>query len=110
MSFFRAFLFVFQEEDNEYRLDGFVVGDDDDSGTDTGKRRRHKSSDSNKRKRLRKAREDHGMEAADDEDLELIREAQGVMYVPYRILSYRTVYYRIVSYRIVWIKNRRCMP
>lgn len=82
--FFVCFL-VFQEEDNEYRLDGFVVGDDDDS--DTGKRRRNKtgnSSDSNKRKRLRKAREDHGMEAADDEDLELIREAQGVMYVPYR--------------------------
>ncbi|CBN78798.1 GTB1; RNA binding / hydrolase, acting on ester bonds, also similar to transcription elogantion facto [Ectocarpus siliculosus] len=67
-----------EEEDNEYRLDGFVVGDED-VDSDSGKRRRNKSSASSKRKRLRKAREEHGMEAADDEDLELIREAQGVI-------------------------------
>lgn len=67
-----------QDEDNEYLLDGFVVGDDELD--EEARKRRHKSSggDSNKRKRLRKAREEHGMEAADDEDLELIREAQGV--------------------------------
>ncbi len=73
---------AWQDEDNEYRLDGFVVGDEDDEdeddGSDGGKRRRNKSGGDNKRKRLRKAREDHGMEVADDEDLELIREAQGV--------------------------------
>lgn len=58
-----------------------MVGDEDDDGdaSDGGKRRRNKSSGGdNKRKRLRKAREEHGIEAADDEDLELIREAQGV--------------------------------
>eukprot|EP00903_Cladosiphon_okamuranus_P017486 g16106.t1 len=71
------------DEDNEYRLDGFVVGDEEDDGdvSDGGnsKRRRNKSSGGdNKRKRLRKARDEHGIEAADDEDLELIREAQGV--------------------------------
>lgn len=66
---------VFQEENNEYRIDGFVVGDDEVSENE---QRRRKGSRENKRKRLRKAREEHGMEAADDEDLELIREAQGV--------------------------------
>lgn len=70
-------LVTVQDEDNEYRFDGFVVGDDE--GSEDERRRRHKgSSGDNKRKRLRKAREEHGMEAADDEDLELIAEAQGV--------------------------------
>lgn len=52
-----------------------MVGDDEVSENE---QRRRKGSRENKRKRLRKAREEHGMEAADDEDLELIREAQGV--------------------------------
>lgn len=62
-----------------------MVGDDDASDGDAsdggGKRRRNKGSGGdNKRKRLRKARDEHGIEAADDEDLELIREAQGARY------------------------------
>lgn len=51
-----------------------MVGDEDESQNE----RRRRSKGDNKRKRLRKAREEDVMEAADDEDLELIREAQGV--------------------------------
>lgn len=83
-----------QDEDNEYRLDGFVVGDEDDDGdaSDGGKRRRTKgSSGDNKRKRLRKARDEHGIEAADDEDLELIREAQGVRCGDVKFLEFRAL-------------------
>lgn len=77
----RPVLFGLQDEDNEYRLDGFVVGDDDESQNERRRRSKGGSGD-NKRKRLRKAREEDVMEAADDEDLELIREAQGVRCVP----------------------------
>lgn len=68
-----------QDEENEYQIDGFVVGDDELSEGEIGRRKERGGKDSSKRKRLRKAREDgNGMEVADDEDLELIREAQGV--------------------------------
>ncbi|CAM9648035.1 unnamed protein product, partial [Ascophyllum nodosum] len=65
------------DEDNDYQFDGFVVGDDEASEEEEPERRSPKSSSRrNKRKRLRKAKE--GLDAMDDEDLELIREAQGV--------------------------------
>ena len=68
---------VSQDEDNDYQFDGFVVGDDEASEEEEPERRSPKSSSRrNKRKRLRKAKE--GLDAMDDEDLELIREAQGV--------------------------------
>lgn len=75
-----------------------MVGDEDDEDDeDGGKRRRNKdkSSGENKRKRLRKARDEHGIEAADDEDLELIREAQGVRCGTVRHGTYRILLKRI---------------
>lgn len=70
------YLIDLQDEENEYRMDGFVVGDDEVFEEET-ERRPRKGEGSKKLKRLRKGGE-NDLELADDEDLELIREAQGV--------------------------------
>lgn len=75
-------LTLLQEDVNEYQLDDFVVQDGDISEEEGERRRRGKKrSGSITRKRLTRATEEHGLDLADEEDLELIREAQGERWV-----------------------------